>query len=127
MMNTRFLLASCAIGVATLYGTPSADANSRFTVNNKSDADFKMYVYSGGDKACFAEQKIKRVSSGNERSFGCAGNGTNSCKVTIFADGNSICRYIMDSCNKDTVRIANKSTITVVNDGNGSFDCWITK
>jgi len=126
-MLIRILGVFIIVAAATLYGVPSADANSRFTVNNMSDANFKMYIYAGGDKACWAEQKIKRVSSGNERSFGCAGNNTNSCKVTIFADGGSICRDLMDSCNKDTVRLADDTTITVVNDGNGSFDCWVTK
>ena len=126
-MLSRILGVFFIVGAATLYGVPTADANSRFTVNNMSDANFKMYVYAGGDKACWAEEKIKKVSAGNKRSFGCAGNNTNSCKVTIFADGGSICRYIMDSCDKDTVRLANKTTITVVNDGNGGFDCWVTK
>ncbi|MEM6555765.1 MAG: hypothetical protein AAF642_07825 [Pseudomonadota bacterium] len=107
--------------------SPLAEASSRFTLENDIDAKVKMYIYTGDDKACLVEQKTKSVPAGKTRSFGCAGQGKNQCRVTLFADGGGICKGKLDSCGGNAMRVKNKTTITVAHNGSGGYRCLISE
>lgn len=119
------------IGICLLFAaaglSPMAEANSRFTVENDIDDKVNLYIYTGDDTACLIEQKTKSVPSGESRSFGCAGNGKNQCRVTLFADGGGICKGKLDSCGKKAMRVKNHTKITVAHNGSGGYRCLISE
>lgn len=114
------------IAVAALvtgWTAPSADASSRFSIENQTDTKVNVYIYSGGDTFCTIEEKLKTVSVNETDSFGCTGNGKNQCKIELYANGNEICKSESNACNHDAIKRPNNSAMTVTGTLGSGYNC----
>lgn len=112
---------------ASLFLAPFADASSRFTLENDIDKKVNLYIYTGKDSACLIEEKTKSVPAGKSRTFGCSGQGTNQCRVTLIADGSGICKGKRDSCGGTAMRVKDDTKIIVAHNGSGGYRCLISE
>lgn len=101
-----------------------AFGNSRFKVVNDSENRVDVYIYNGSDQSCLVTAKEKTVPPGETKSFGCAGEGNQRCKVKIKKRSNSqlICEYNHDTCWSNSkqaylsAKVANGEKITIDDD-----------
>ena len=114
-------LASLAFCSAAL----TAEASSRFTVQNDTDKHVFVSIFAGDDQFCFAEENSKRVKAGANRSFGCTGNGTHRCRLKFFsADEKQICKRQGNSCpNASARKMKNGQKVVISKDADGDFTC----
>lgn len=105
-----FLLASLASCSAAL----TADANPRFTVHNDTGGKVEVYIYNGDDHYCEYEDKIKTVSGGKSKTFGCNGNGKGRCKIRLKMNNYKICKPNRDTCFGKTKKINGGGAVKVL-------------
>jgi hypothetical protein len=122
-MLFKSLTAISLASAAGLFLTLDADANSRFTVENKTELTANVYIYSGGDPYCSFEEKLKTASGGETDSYGCTGNGKNRCKIQLYMRGSKICKKQMNTCSNNSKKMDNGAKVTISTDRDGAFVC----
>ncbi len=115
-------IATAALGLAAAMA-PNAAASSRFTIENQSDTQVHVYIYSGGDTFCTLEEKVKYLSAGETDSYGCTGNGKNQCKIQLYAKENLICKSDRNTCNSNAIKRENNSEMRITGSLETGFDC----
>lgn len=121
----KFYLAG-ALLAATLSAAPYADASPRFTVQNKTDFKINVYIYKGNDSFCSLEEKLKSVSSYETDDYGCTGGGKGQCKVSLYANGEEICKNARNTCSKNAIKIPGGATLQIARDDD-EFECDLSK
>lgn len=122
-MLSRHLLALAIAALTSVFLAQHADANSRFTVTNKTDKLVKVIIYSGGDDHCTYEEKIKTVPSGKSRSFGCVGNGRQRCNVKFKQHGAQVCKINKTTCGLRAIKVPNKVEVILSYNDDGLVVC----
>lgn len=112
-MLFRPLMALVFIASASLLFTSTADANPRFTVQNDTGGKVEVYIYNGDDHYCEYEDKIKTVSGGKSKTFGCNGNGKGRCKIRLKMNNSKICKPNRDTCFGKTKKINGGGAVKV--------------
>ena len=116
------VFAAAALGGVAGFA-PDAAASSRFTIENQSDTQVHVYIYSGGDTFCTLEEKVKYLSAGETDSYGCTGNGKNQCKIQLYAKENLICKSDRNTCNSNAIKRENNSEMRITGSLESGFSC----
>lgn len=131
-MNTKPTILVATLSLFGLLCTlQTAQANSRFTVQNDSSAKILINVFDGNDELCSAEAKHHTLEPGEEQGMGCEGGGKHRCKARVSRHVNDsweqICLELDSDCGKQEVNMPNNATLTVADNGSGGTACSVAE
>lgn len=111
--------------IASLALNLDAHAVSRFTVQNDTEKDVFVSIFSGGDQFCALEQKSHRVKAGKTETYGCTGNGTHRCRLKFYSPAEKqICKKQNNTCPNDSARkMKNGQEVVISKDEDDGFVC----
>ncbi len=112
-MLTKPLISLFLAAMAGLFFTLSAEANSRFTVENTTWNKVKVDVFNGDDTECSITLKPKTVFFKKTKTLGCAGGGKGKCKVRLSIKGKQLCKSEKKTCSKSAIKMTNGSYVKI--------------
>jgi len=112
-MLIKPLISLFLLAMAGLFFTLSAEANSRFTVDNTTWNKVKVEVYNGDDTECSITLKPKTVFFRKSKTLGCAGGGKGKCKVRLSIKGKQLCKSEKNTCSKSAIKIKDGAYVKI--------------
>ena len=124
-MLIKLLSVHIVAAAASLTLSLDASAASRFTVQNDTEKDIFVSIFSGADQFCALEQKSRRIEAGETETHGCTGNGTQRCRLKFSsAAGKQFCKKQNNTCPLDSARkMRNGETVVISKDEEDAFVC----
>ena len=121
-MLIKPLISLSVAAIAGLFFTLSAEANSRFTVENTTWNKVKVEIFNGNDVECSIPAKTKTVFFRDTKTLGCVGGGKGKCKVRISVKGKQLCKSEKNTCSKSAIKMTNGSYVKITK-GEDKYEC----
>lgn len=122
-MLSKILASLAVILAASLPLGPTANAYSKFTLQNDSDSHVSMYIHSDDEENCMGDRKLKSLHMDLTQTFSCNNNLKERCLVRLYVKGMLACREDHQICDDRLIAVNHGSKLIFEQNKAGEYVC----
>lgn len=101
----------------------TANAYSRFTLQNDSDSHVAVRIYRDDEKTCMSDLNLKSLHMDQTQTYSCNNNLKDRCLVQLIVKGELACTENQTTCDDRLIPIIDGSKLIFVQNKAGKYVC----